>query len=323
MRYVLAALVAAPCLLGDVNVGDVNVGSVELSSLAAGTGGSEAEAVAPFDERFVFTVSLDEPSDLAISPQAGLPEAGLSEAGGEPLQPRTLPTMTEFCDALATAAQANDLPVSFFARLIWQESNFKYDEVSHAGAQGVAQFMPETAVEVGLDDPFDPRKALPASARLLRKLRDQLGNIGLAAAAYNAGAGRIQNWLARRSSLPEETRNYVRRITGNAAESWTAADRRLAVPRELPADAPCAGTGGLSRSRDVMAVSVELAPEIRTVLEKAREAEIAARRKAAEARTRLARRGKGGSDAKKGVAIARAASGHRAHARTRLASADR
>lgn len=320
MRYVLAALVAAPCLLGDVNVN-----SVEQPSLAAGTGGSEAEVLAPFAERFVFTVELAEPSDLAISPEAGLPEAGLPEDGGEVPAPqhRGVPTMAEFCDALTTAAQANDLPVSFFARLIWQESNFKYDEVSHAGAQGVAQFMPETAVEVGLDDPFDPRKALPASARLLRKLRDQLGNIGLAAAAYNAGAGRIQNWLARRSSLPEETRNYVRRITGNPAESWTSADRRLAVPRELPADAPCHGTGGLSRSKDVMAISVELAPEIRSMLEKAREAELAARRKAAEARQRLARRGKGGTDAKKGVAVARAASGHRAHARTRLASADR
>lgn len=321
MRYLLAALVAASCLFGDVSFS-----SVERSSGAVQLGAaiSDADTSVTFEQRFVLTVDLIEPSDLTSSPVAELSE--LPELTEEPAPARQpMVTMAQFCDALAAAAESNDLPVSFFARLIWQESNFKFDEVSHVGAQGVAQFMPQTATEVGLDDPFDPLKALPASARLLRKLRNQLGNIGLAAAAYNAGAGRIQNWLARRSSLPEETRNYVRRITGNAAESWTAADRRLAVPRELPPDAPCAGFGGLSRARDAMAMPVELAPEIRGLLEKVKEAELAARRKAAEARRRLARGGKAARDAKKGTIIARTASGHRiarGHAATRLASAE-
>lgn len=318
MRYVLAALVAAPCLFGDVSLGSIERASGAVQSGAAEP--ADAEAFATFEQRFVFTVALMDSSDLTT-------EAGLPKRTEEPTPPpRPMVTMAQFCDALTAAAESNNLPVSFFARLIWQESNFKFDEVSHVGAQGVAQFMPETASEVGLDDPFDPLKALPASARLLRKLRDQLGNIGLAAAAYNAGAGRIQNWLARRSSLPDETRNYVRRITGNVAESWTTADRRLTVPRELPPDAPCVGFGGLSRARDAMAVPVELAPEIRGLLEKVKEAAIAARRKAAEARQRLARRGKAGQDARKGATIARAGAGHRidhGHAPTRLASAER
>ncbi len=78
----------------------------------------------------------------------------------------------QFCHALRQAAETSGIPVPFFARLLWQESRFKSDEVSQAGAQGVAQFMPEAAAEVGLDDPFDPIKALPASAKFLRKLRD-------------------------------------------------------------------------------------------------------------------------------------------------------
>ncbi|WP_253709682.1 lytic transglycosylase domain-containing protein [Bradyrhizobium sp. WD16] len=315
----LAALVAAPCLFGDVSLGSIERASGAVQSGAAEP--ADAEAFATFEQRFVFTVALMDSSDLTISPEAGLPK--LTEEPTPP--PRPMVTMAQFCDALTAAAESNNLPVSFFARLIWQESNFKFDEVSHVGAQGVAQFMPETATEVGLDDPFDPLKALPASARLLRKLRDQLGNIGLAAAAYNAGPGRIQNWLARRSSLPDETRNYVRRITGNVAESWTTADRRLTVPRELPPDAPCVGFGGLSSARDAMAVPVELAPEIRGLLEKVKEAAMAARRKAAEARQRLARRGKAGH-ARKGATIARAATGHRidrGRAPTRLASAER
>jgi soluble lytic murein transglycosylase-like protein len=65
----------------------------------------------------------------------------------------------EFCSALTAAAEASNIPVPFFARLIWQESRFKLDQISPAGAQGVAQFMPRTASEVGLDNPFDPLKA--------------------------------------------------------------------------------------------------------------------------------------------------------------------
>src|SRR5712671_673607 len=125
-----------------------------------------------------------------------------------------------FCDALKEAAESSDIPVAFFARLLWQESRFQFSEVSPVGAQGVAQFMPGTAAEVGLDDPFDPFKALPASARFLQKLRHEFGNLGLAAAAYNAGSGRIQKWLSRQGELPRETRDYVRIITGNAAENW-------------------------------------------------------------------------------------------------------
>src|SRR6516165_3955384 len=54
------------------------------------------------------------------------------------------------CDVLAAAAGENDLPVDFFARLIWQESRFDPTAVSRAGAQGVAQFMPATASAHGL-----------------------------------------------------------------------------------------------------------------------------------------------------------------------------
>ena len=83
------------------------------------------------------------------------------------------------------------MPIPFFIRLLFQESGFKPDVVSRAGAQGIAQFMPETAATVGLDNPFDPMQAIAASARLLRNLVRQFGNLGLAAAAYNAGPRRI------------------------------------------------------------------------------------------------------------------------------------
>ncbi len=141
------------------------------------------------------------------------------------------------CSALMTSAQDNDLPVPFFANLIWQESRLRHDEVSKVGALGIAQFMPEVAVEVGLADPFDPRQALPASARFLRTLRLHFGNLGFVAAAYNAGAHRVGEWLDHRRPLPQETRTYVLRVTGRSAEAWRKSppdDSKLTFVRHLP-----------------------------------------------------------------------------------------
>ena len=52
-----------------------------------------------------------------------------------------------------------------------------------------------------------------------------MGNFGLAAAAYNAGAGRVQAWIAGTRGLPDETRRYVLAITGLPAEDWAARGR--------------------------------------------------------------------------------------------------
>jgi hypothetical protein len=130
------------------------------------------------------------------------------------------------------------LPAPFFIRLLFQESGFKPGIVSHAGAQGIAQFMPETAASVGLRNPFDPLQAIPAAARFLRNLVDKFGNLGLAAAAYNAGPGRIHSWLAHKSSLPNETKGYVKIITGKPAESWKGT-KSADTATKLPAEAPC------------------------------------------------------------------------------------
>ncbi len=102
---------------------------------------------------------------------------------------------------IESAARESNLPLEFFARVIWQESRFRPDAIgpltkSGRRAQGIAQFMPGTASERGLLDPFNPVLALPKSAEFLAELREQFGNLGLAAAAYNAGPRRVQEWLA-------------------------------------------------------------------------------------------------------------------------------
>ncbi len=136
----------------------------------------------------------------------------------------------DLCDVLEEVADEFDLPASLFTRLIWQESRFRNETVSRAGAQGMAQFMPRTAEIRGLSDPFDPFQALPASAEFLRDLVGQFGNFGLAAAAYNGGPTRVRNWLAGRGNLPKETRDYVLHITGRTVEHW----RRVASASAHP-----------------------------------------------------------------------------------------
>ena len=126
------------------------------------------------------------------------------------------------CELIDAAAARNGLPVDFFTRLVWRESRFLADAVSPKGAQGIAQFMPGTAALRGLADPFDPRKAIPASAEYLDDLAGQFGNLGLAAAAYNAGEQRVTDWMAGDRGLPWETQEYVYFITGRGAEDWKA-----------------------------------------------------------------------------------------------------
>jgi len=130
--------------------------------------------------------------------------------------------LATMCQTLQSAARANDLPLVFLTRLIWQESRFRAYAVSPAGALGVAQFMPNTAAWVGLADPFDIVMAIDKSAEFLRNLKDQFGNLGLAAAAYNAGPKRVRDWLTKRRSLPAETRAYVQIVTGYRVDLWTA-----------------------------------------------------------------------------------------------------
>jgi SLT domain-containing protein len=141
------------------------------------------------------------------------------------------------CQTLQSAAQLNDLPLEFLTRLIWQESRFDAHAISAAGARGIAQFMPGTAAWIGLANPFDAVDAITKSAELLRSLKSQFGNLGLAAAAYNAGPKRVADWLARRRGLPRETQAYVLIVTGHAPQEWiTPADR---MSLNLPDGVPC------------------------------------------------------------------------------------
>jgi hypothetical protein len=191
----------------------------------------------------------------AAAPTAGKPDR---PAGGSPpseaetvsSRPQERPaepaSREEICHMIEAAAAKEALPMSFFARLIWRESRFNPRAVSPAGAQGIAQFMPFVANGRGLADPFDPLPALLESAEYLGELLRRFGNLGLAAAAYNAGPKRVQDWLAKRGILRQETRDYVAIITGHRPAAWAAGAPPSAADAE---DFRCAETHKIARQR--------------------------------------------------------------------------
>lgn len=143
----------------------------------------------------------------------------------------------DVCHVIGTTAREAGLDPHFFARLIWRESLFDAYAISPAGALGIAQFIPSTAEQRGLDDPFNPAEALRASAHYLRVLGDRFGNLGLAAGAYNGGEARMSRYLAEDGGLPGETRAYVHWITGYRADQWRS-DPPETLDVNLGADKP-------------------------------------------------------------------------------------
>jgi hypothetical protein len=187
---------------------------------------------------FVQALAEDTPPEMTVArpsvEELAIPQPKPAEAA------RESETREAICLMVESAARAAGLPLEFFARVIWQESRFQTDAVgpvtrSGQRAQGIAQFMPGTASERRLLDPFDPVQALPKSAEFLGELRDQFGNLGLAAAAYNAGPRRVQEWLAGTGYMPQETRNYVLAITGSTVEEWAGAGRNGKMPERVGA----------------------------------------------------------------------------------------
>ncbi|PZM17181.1 lytic transglycosylase domain-containing protein [Rhizobium tubonense] len=181
-----------------------------------------------------FALSFAASAPPAFSePSAAAPAclySGASEfAPGETLCIKANDFNHDLCVAIEHFASANRLPPDYLARLIWRESRFRADAISPKGARGIAQFMPGTAELRGLENSLDVLEALRASARYLDDLRTRFGNLGLAAAAYNAGEQRLSDFLTS-GSLPFETRSYVLGITGHTVEEWETPAGELALP---------------------------------------------------------------------------------------------
>lgn len=100
-----------------------------------------------------------------------------------------------------------------------QESNFRINAVSPVGAQGLGQIMPATAKDLGVQNPFDPEDNIRGMAKYMGQLLAyRKGDVDLALASYNFGAGGVNKRLKEGRPFPAETRNYVIRIKANLSQ---------------------------------------------------------------------------------------------------------
>jgi soluble lytic murein transglycosylase-like protein len=118
----------------------------------------------------------------------------------------------QFLEMANEAARKHGVPEPLFARLVQQESGWNPRAKSHKGAMGLAQLMPTTARDLGVD-PWNPRENLEGGARYLAKQYRAFGSWRLALAAYNAGPQAVR----KHGGVPpyRETKNYVRKIWGS------------------------------------------------------------------------------------------------------------
>ncbi|HJU04606.1 MAG TPA: lytic transglycosylase domain-containing protein [Nitrospiraceae bacterium] len=125
--------------------------------------------------------------------------------------PRIRLSMGRLEGTIAHHSRRHRLDPALLSAIIKAESDFYPDAVSRAGAIGLMQLMPKTAVHMDIQDPFDPEENIAGGARYIRYLLDRFnGNLPLALAAYNAGATKVEHY----ATLPpiRETRRYVQKV---------------------------------------------------------------------------------------------------------------
>jgi len=133
--------------------------------------------------------------------------------GVTPVPPsdRTMERFVRYNDTIREAATLYQIPVELVRAVIKVESDYDPRAVSHAGAQGLMQLMPETALRMQIRDSFDPRMNIFAGVRYLRVLANTFnGDLELTIAGYNAGEGAVM----RHGGIPpyDETQNYVLKV---------------------------------------------------------------------------------------------------------------
>lgn len=123
----------------------------------------------------------------------------------------------KYAHLVEAKAKKYNLDPNLLAGLIRQESNFNPYAVSHCGAMGLGQLMPETARYLGVTDPFNASQNLDGAAKYLKEQLDTFGgNVDKALAAYNAGPGAVKKF----GGIPpyQETQNYVRAIRSHKSQ---------------------------------------------------------------------------------------------------------
>ena len=125
------------------------------------------------------------------------------------------PPLPSSRSALAAAVRRYRVPARLAFAVARVESDFVAHRISHTGAMGLMQLMPDTARELGVKDPFHPMDNADGGVKYLSQLwKKYRGDTRRVAAAYNCGPGRVPRTGA--YSVPTETQRYVRRVVSYA-----------------------------------------------------------------------------------------------------------
>lgn len=193
------------------------IAQLEAGPGAATSAPGESGAGSGFGEQLSAATAASAPTGQGASASAAsgsaVPGASpTATTSGTPVNPAV-----PFAAQINAAGAANGIDPSLLAGLIKAESNFQPGVGSGAGAQGLTELMPGTARSVGVVDPHNPTESIEGGARVLREALEKFGgSVELALAAYNAGAGAVEQY----NGIPPypETQAYVPRVLGFAAE---------------------------------------------------------------------------------------------------------
>ena len=168
---------------------------------------------------FVVSNFVDSPFTRVLAPVSAVAAANVISI--EDYIPSDVPTSGDHDVDLVIARTGRNLGVDprLIHAVIWQESRYKTDAESHAGAQGLMQLMPPAAKRFGCEDRNDIESNVTAGTKYLRWLLKRFdGNVSLALAAYNAGEDNVDKY----EGVPpfNETQNYVRIITGRYGKTY-------------------------------------------------------------------------------------------------------
>lgn len=171
------------------------------------------ESKQSFNTIFLLALLAQMEPDRSLTPAGPTPAAERPANG--PRVDRTGapgPSNTSLETLISEVAARHGLPASLLKGVVAAESGFNPRAVSPAGAIGLMQLMPATAMALGVNDPFDPASNLDGGARYLKQMLDRFGDIRLALAAYNAGPGAVEHY---RGVPPyRETRAYIDKVLG-------------------------------------------------------------------------------------------------------------
>jgi soluble lytic murein transglycosylase-like protein len=152
----------------------------------------------------------------ALSSTLGSPAAAATKSKRDRLVSRGTVSMTTINRIILQASRRYKVDPALIRAIVRAESRFDNRTLSHAGAMGLMQLMPETARNLGVTNPWDPTQNIMAGTRFLRWLLDEFGSTRLAVAAYNAGPGAVK----RHGGVPPyaETQKYVKKVLAYRAK---------------------------------------------------------------------------------------------------------